>query len=106
VSEGADFLALVRDKVVDLVAQYEEARADVVAHHRESIQSEASVAGTSADPDVKWRQFVDLHAYKEEVAEAGTPRPDTPESHAELALSYIGFRLAAALLTEIEEGSK
>jgi hypothetical protein len=101
VSEGADFLALVRDKVVDLVQEYGE-----VAPYREAIQDAAAEAGKSADLGVKWRQFVDLGAYKENLTEFGTPSPDTPEGHADLALFFIGFRLAKTLLDEIEEASK
>jgi hypothetical protein len=101
VSEGADFLALVRDKVVDLVQEYGE-----VAPYREAIQDAAADIGNTAELGVKWRRFVDLSAYKENLAEAGKPSPDTPEGHADLALFFIGFRLAAALLTKIEEGSK
>jgi hypothetical protein len=101
VSEGADFLALVRDKVVDLVQEHGE-----VAPYREAIQDAAADIGSGAEPGVKWRRFVDLSAYKENVTEFGRPSPDTPEGHADLALFFIGFRLATALLTEIEEGSK
>jgi hypothetical protein len=99
VSEGADFLALVRDKVVELVQEYGE-----VAPYREAIQDAAADIGKDAEPGVKWRRFVDLSAYKENVTEFGTPSPDTPEGHADLALFFIGFRLASALLTEIQEG--
>jgi hypothetical protein len=99
VSEGADFLALVRDKVVELVEQHGE-----VAPYREAIQDAAASVGEGAEPGVKWRRFVDLSAYKENLAEAGTPSPNTPEGHADLALFFIGFRLASALLTEIEKG--
>jgi hypothetical protein len=100
VSEGADFLALVRDKVVDLVEWF----GDVSTPYREAIQDAAADIGSGAEPGVKWRRFVDLSAYKENVTEFGTPSPDTPEGHADLALFFIGFRLASALLTEIQEG--
>jgi hypothetical protein len=110
VSDGADFLAHVRDKVVELVEQYvkEEGgqHADAVTHYREPIQDTAAVAGMSADPVEKWRQFVDLRTYEEDTAEFGTPTNNTLEGHADLALFFIGFRLASKLLTEIEEGSK
>jgi hypothetical protein len=99
VSEGADFLALVRDKVVDLVQEYGD-----VAPYREAIQDAAADIGSEAEPSVKWRRFVDLSAYKENVTEFGRPSPDTPEGHADLALFFIGFRLASALITEIEKG--
>ncbi|MEU6572315.1 hypothetical protein [Streptomyces sp. NPDC046805] len=95
VSDGADFLALVRDKVVELA----EAGA-----HREDIQDAAANVGEDAEPGVKWRRFVDLSAYKENLTEAGRPIPDTPEGHADLALYFIGFRLASALLDEIQKG--
>jgi hypothetical protein len=100
VSEGADFLALVRDKVVDLVQEYGE----VSTPYREAIQDAAADIGSEAEPSVKWRRFVDLSAYKENVTEFGRPSPDTPEGHADLALFFIGFRLASALITEIEKG--
>jgi hypothetical protein len=100
VSEGADFLALVRDKVVDLVQEYGE----VSTPYREAIQDAAADIGSEAEPSVKWRRFVDLSAYKENVTEFGTPSPDTPEGHADLALFFIGFRLSSALITEIEKG--
>jgi hypothetical protein len=100
VSEGADFLALVRDKVVDMVQELGEAGTP----YREAIQDAAADIGSTAEPGVKWRRFVDLSAYKENVTEFGRPSPDTPEGHADLALFFIGFRLASALITEIEEG--
>jgi hypothetical protein len=99
VSEGADFLALVRDTVLRLFKAYGE-----VGPYREAIQDTAADIGSDAEVGVKWRRFVDLSAYKENVTEEGTPTPDTPEGHADLALFFIGFRLASALLTEIEEG--
>ncbi|MFF4510616.1 hypothetical protein [Streptomyces mirabilis] len=101
VSEGADFLALVRDTVLRLVEAYGE-----VGSNREAIQDSAADIGSTAEPGVKWRRFVDLSAYKENVTEFGRPSPDTPEGHADLALFFISFRLASALITEIEEGSK
>ncbi|QBI99432.1 OCR-like antirestriction protein [Streptomyces phage Caelum] len=100
VSEGADFLALVRDKVVDMVQELGETGTP----YREAIQDAAADIGSTAEPSVKWRRFVDLSAYKENVTEFGRPSPDTPEGHADLALFFIGFRLASALITEIEEG--
>jgi hypothetical protein len=100
VSEGADFLALVRDKVVDMVQELGETGTP----YREAIQDAAADIGSTAEPGVKWRRFVDLSAYKENVTEFGRPSPDTPEGHADLALFFIGFRLASALITEIEEG--
>jgi hypothetical protein len=100
VSEGADFLALVRDKVVDLVKEFGE----TATPYREAIQDAAADIGSTAEAGVKWRRFVDLSAYKENVTEFGRPSPDTPEGHADLALFFIGFRLASALITEIEEG--
>jgi hypothetical protein len=100
VSEGADFLALVRDTVLRLAKEYGE----VSTPYREAIQDTAADIGSTAEPGVKWRRFVDLSAYKENVTEFGRPSPDTPEGHADLALFFIGFRLASALITEIEKG--
>lgn len=100
VSEGADFLALVRDKVVEMAEEFGE----VSTPYREAIQDAAADIGSEAEPSVKWRRFVDLSAYKENVTEFGRPSPDTPEGHADLALFFIGFRLASALITEIEKG--
>jgi hypothetical protein len=110
VSEGADFLAHVRDKVIDLVERHVEEeggpRAEVVARYREFIQGEAAWNGRSTDLDEKWRQFVDLRAYEENIAELGTPTNNTIEGRADLALFSIGFRLASQLVSQIEEGSK
>ena len=110
VSPGADFLAHVRDKVIDLVERYgggeRGQRADVIARHRESIQGQAAWNAKSSDPDDKWRQFVELRAYEEKIADFGTPKNNTLEGRADLALFFIGFRLASKLLAEIEEGSK
>jgi hypothetical protein len=100
VSEGADFLALVRDTVLRLAKEVGE----VGTPYREAIQDTAADIGSTAEPGVKWRRFVDLSAYKENVTEFGRPSPDTPEGHADLALFFIGFRLASALITEIEKG--
>ncbi|MFJ6680560.1 hypothetical protein [Streptomyces werraensis] len=80
--------------------------AEVVEEHRESIQDSVADNAPNPDPDLMWREFVDLAAYREldRLRKEGTPNDDTPAGWAELALFTIAFRLVSALLTEIQEG--
>ncbi|WDS51785.1 OCR-like antirestriction protein [Streptomyces phage Triumph] len=103
VSEGADFLARVRDAVVDRVQAAEEEGEDLRSV-REAIQSDVSDAAPSSDIDEKWRQFVDLAAYKEDLSDHGKVKDDTPSGHADVALMAVAHRLTVALLDEILEG--
>jgi hypothetical protein len=110
VSDGADFLASIRDDVTEKVSYYwdggESQLLDIVQDERERIQDEVSDSAPSVYTHEMWRQFVDLCAYREDLSDHGEPTDDTMEGRARLALSSIGFRLASALLDEIEEASK
>ncbi|MDX3525100.1 hypothetical protein P1P75_01205 [Streptomyces sp. ID05-39B] len=104
---GGQFLTGVRDDVltwIELVKEPGGSLAELVADYRETIQDTAADAAPSSDPAVKWRQFVDLAAYKEDLSQAGTPIDTSLGGYAELALFQIAFRLVSNLLTEIEEG--
>ncbi|WAB08774.1 OCR-like antirestriction protein [Streptomyces phage Andris] len=105
VSEGADFLARARDAVVDRVQAAEKEGEDLQSV-REAIQGEVSDAAPSGDIDQKWRQFVDLAAYKEDLSDHGALKDDTPSGHADIALMAIAHRLAVALLDQIEGANK
>ncbi|UFD98006.1 hypothetical protein PQC18_gp68 [Streptomyces phage Pablito] len=110
VSLGSDFLASVRDDVLDKVNDYWDGKPstleDVILAQRERIQDEVSDSAPSVYTHTMWTEYVDLCAYQEDLSEFGTPTDDTMEGRARLALSAIGFRLASALLDEIEEASK
>ncbi|MFF3793755.1 hypothetical protein ACFYXW_27515 [Streptomyces sp. NPDC001981] len=108
--DGADFLAKVRDSVIDLIAHHmtvtESSIAEVINDFRDKIQDVASVAAISPYAPEKWRQFVDLSAYTEDISQFGTPTNDTLDGRADLMLGAIGHRLASGLLDEIKEGLK
>jgi hypothetical protein len=108
--EGATFLDRVRKDTIYAVElrskEWELTLAEAAEEHRESIQDSVADSAPSSDPDVMWRQFVELGGYREldQLRKEGTPRNNTLEGWAELALFTIAFRLVSALLTEIQEG--
>ena len=107
-SAGAGFLTRVRDALVESVedkwtngtplADAVEAVRDGEAAHR--IADEAPDIHTHA----RWRQFIDLTAYNEDISEYGEPSDDMTEN-AGVALYIIANRLVHVLLDEIEENA-
>jgi hypothetical protein len=85
---------------------YEITLAEAAEEHRESIQDSVADNAPNSDPDLMWREFVELGGYREleQLRKDGTPNNDTLAGWAELALFTIAFRLVSALLTEIQKG--
>ncbi|ATI18853.1 OCR-like antirestriction protein [Streptomyces phage Diane] len=111
-SEGSDFLATVRDDVIDKIQNQIDwdgklsSLSDLIALERDRIQDEASDSAPDVRTHTMWREYVDLCAYQEDLTEFGTPTDDTMEGRARLALTSIAHRLVSALLDEIEGADK
>ena len=95
-SPGAIFLTDIRDEVVEA---FEESGEISEQKHGEIADGAASVS-----THVKWQQFVDLCAYREDLSEFGEPTKGGIEGVADLALYCIAHRLVTAIVNEIQEG--
>lgn len=107
-SAGIAFLERIRNAVLDHVekglAETGEVVSEFIRWEREAIQDDVANKAPSQDTPRKWREFVELGAYREDLSDMGTPTDTTPGGWAEVAIFKIAFRLVSNLLTEIQEG--
>ncbi|MET8111209.1 hypothetical protein [Streptomyces prasinus] len=105
-SAGSKLLIKVRDEVVEhiegLLKDSGDSLAEIVRWEREVIQDAVADSAASQDTPERWRQFVDLAAYREDRSNIGTPTDTSLEGWAEVAIFQIAFRLVSNLLDEIE----
>ncbi|MER6231765.1 hypothetical protein ABT169_21870 [Streptomyces sp. NPDC001616] len=97
-SPGAIFLTDIRDAVIEAL---EEAGGVSERKHGEIADSAASVMTHE-----KWKQYVDLCAYREDLSDFGEPTKGGIEGAVDTALFYIAHRLAGALVEEIGEAAE
>ncbi|MFE9925179.1 hypothetical protein ACFYQA_27475 [Streptomyces sp. NPDC005774] len=105
-SAGSKLLVRVRDETIEhiekLLKESDDSLAEIVHWNREVIQDAVADGAASLDTPERWRQFVDLAAYREDRTEIGTPTDTSLEGWAETALFQIAFRLVSNLLSEVE----
>ncbi|AWY07636.1 OCR-like antirestriction protein [Streptomyces phage Yosif] len=106
-SEGALFLDRVRDAVVEsleyLVGSDDLTLVEAVEYARDhGTDGEIADSAVSVYTHEKWKQFVDLQAYNEDLDEIGGT-PDDLDQGAGWALYLIASRLVGQLLQEIED---
>jgi hypothetical protein len=101
-SPGADFLASVRDEVIERI-QYVLAEGQTVGV--DSFMDEHGTEIADLAPDVytykRWQEFVDLAAWQEDPSELGSASDDMTEA-AGACLYLIADRLIRALLEDWE----
>lgn len=91
-SEGAEFLAGVRDAVLE---QWDYG---VLAKNKEDVASEIANEAPDIHTYTKWQQFVDLGAWQEEAPDEW---PSNLDQAASVALYMIAQRLASVLLDSL-----
>jgi hypothetical protein len=104
---GSVFLAQVRDGVMDAAHwTLDKGRSlddEPDADDRDAVIREAP----HDDPTVRWHQYVELHAWMEDIAELGTPSADdVTETVAGVALQVIAARLFDRLWGEVREAAR
>jgi len=105
-SDGAVFLTDVRDDLVDRIQHHlndGDELGDVLDSEGERIRNEVSDSAPAVSTHLKWKQFVDLTAYTEDLSDHGTPTDNTPGGWADMALVQIAYRLLDVLMDEIED---
>ena len=98
-SEGAEFLARVRDGAVELLKRADDWHPDTI--NDDGSVHEIADGAPSVYTHTLWKQFVDLAAYTEEP-ESGE-WPDDLNQVAGVALYQIAERLVWAIINDVHE---
>lgn len=104
-SEGAQFLERVRNAVLDIDGIGEMSSDDLDTIDDDGTLGQIADDAPSVYTFTKWRQFVDIGAWQEDVSELSEDTSDI-DSLASLALNIIADRLARVIVEAIAESAR